>query len=506
MAWAAALGLASSAFGAWSANKDAKAARAQQDYQFRKQQEMQETNLDMMRGAQRTQEQENLYQRQMEGYNRNMMAQERQFELDYLEKNRKHLLEDRQMDIDRQIEEDKEAARIQQWNLENYLKRSNIAKEEREWAMKQLEESKAIVKGERDEEMKRFKEDREIKRMEREYTVGEYEKASSQAYAERDESLKNRAEIMKRISGMQSSLEKAASGLGAIPEIEQLKKSDIDNEINRRSDLYQSDVDRAADKMASIGEAGLIRGGIDRSSSGLGVRGDITRRIADEYQSARNRAYDDALNYITGRHDAYAKNVDDIIGRRQSVLREVGDVSGAGIQDMQNLKEGQSANTAMQYMPTNSAVYDRAITSADNYTRGDIGSANLSNSYEMQSRLANYSRPQSLVNQEGYNIGTAVMGPYSMSNQNPDNYLNNAQSIGNNMYNASATNFQNAQTNSYNASSGFGQDANKFINQQSAPQQFGVTGYKDNEAQYGPIGKPGIFSENGFFSQYNPWK
>ena len=506
MPWAAALGLAGSAFGAWSASKDAKAARAQQDYQFRKQQEMQETNLDMMRGAQRSQEEENAYQRQMEAYNRNVKAQERQFELDYLEQNRKYLLEERQMDIDRQIKEDKEAARIQQWNLENYLKRENIAKEEREWAIEQLEESKAIVKGERDEEMKRLMEDREMKRMEREYTVGEYEKASSQAYAERDESLKNRAEIMKRITGMQNAVEKAASGLGAIPEIEQLKKSDIDNEINRRSEQYQSDVDRAADKMASIGEAGLIRGGIDRSSSGLGVRGDITRRIADEYQSARNRAYDDALNYITGRHDAYAKNVTDIIGRRTSVLNEVGNVAGAGISDMQNLKEGLSGNAAMGYLPNNTAVYDRAVTSADNYTRGTINSANLSNPYQMQSRLAQYNRPQSMVRTDGFNIDSSVMGPYSMTNQNPDNYFNNAMTVGNNMYNSAATNYQNAQTNSYNASSGFGQDFNKFINQQSAPQQFGVTGYKDNEAQYGPIGKPGMFSENGFFSQYNPWK
>ena len=57
--FSAVLGLAGSAIGAASASRDAAAARAQQDYQFRKQQDLQEANLGMMRDARREQRMEN---------------------------------------------------------------------------------------------------------------------------------------------------------------------------------------------------------------------------------------------------------------------------------------------------------------------------------------------------------------------------------------------------------------------------------------------------------------
>jgi len=142
MLFTAVLGLAGSAIGAIGASRNAAAARAQQDYQFRKQQDLQEANLGLMRDAQRDQRAENEYQREMERFNRSLRSQEREFELGQLRQNQEYLMEDRRLDIERQVKEDREAAKIQQFNLENLLKRQDIAEDERQFAYNSLSKSK----------------------------------------------------------------------------------------------------------------------------------------------------------------------------------------------------------------------------------------------------------------------------------------------------------------------------------------------------------------------------
>ena len=464
MGFSAVLGLAGSALGAMQASRDAAAARAQQDYQFRQQMDLQRLNLGMMRDAQRDQREENAYQREMERMNRRIREQERDFELQQLRQNQDALMEQRRMDIERQILEDKEAAKLQQFNLENLLKRQDIAEEERAFAVEQLEQVKAIAAGERDDDMRRFLEERAMAQIERQYLMDQYENAQRQAMSERNEQLATRDEIFQNIYGYQAALNQTAAGLGMIPEIERVTGADIASEIDRRSAQYQSDVDRAADRVASVNEAALIRSGLDESTPGTARRGDIAARIANEYQSARNRAYDDALKYITGETGLLASNVNDIMKRRSGILAETANVAGAGIDQMMKVPQAASAVDATRYASlVPSGIYNRSISSANNFRAPvNIGSAAVAGT--LTPGIADYSRPTSLVNNAGFNIDSAIFNPYGVTVNDPNTYLGNAQSIGNNLYNAAATNYQNAQSRAFDASSGFGTSFNKFIN------------------------------------------
>lgn len=468
MAFSALLGLAGSAIGAIGASRDAASARAQQDYQFRQQMELQELNLGLMRDAQRDQREENSYQREIERMNRLIREQERDFELQQLRQNQDALMEQRRMDIERQIQEDKEAAKIQQFNLEQLLKRQDIAEEERAFALSQLEQAKAVAAGERDDDMRRFLEERAMAEIERQYLMDQYEGAQRQATAERNEQLATRDEIFNSIYGYQAALDQTAAGLGMIPEIERVTGADIASEIDRRSAQYQSDVDRAADRVASVNEAALIRSGLDESTPGTARRGDIAARIANEYQSARSRAYDDALKYITGESALMASNVNDIMKRRSGILSETANVAGAGIDQMMKVPQAASAVDAYrlaQMVP--SGIYNRSVSSANNYRAPvQIGTAAVAGS--MTPGIADYNRPTSLVNNAGFNLDSAIFNPYGVNTNDPNAYLSNAQSIGNNLYNAAATSSQNAAQRSYGASSGFGTQFNKFLNDQSA--------------------------------------
>jgi len=495
MPFSAILGLAGSAIGAASASRDAAAARAQQDYQFGKQMDLQNANLGMMRDAQRDQRAENEYQREMERFNRRLRSQEREFELGQLRQNQEYLMEDRRMDIERQVKEDKEAAKIQQFNLEQLLRRQDIAEDERQFAIQQLEQVKAIASGERDEDKRRFLEEREMARIEREFLTDQFNEAKGQAQIERNEQLQDRNAIMQSISGMQNAVQNTAAGLGYIPEIKQLTSADISSEIDRRTNQYQGDVDRAADRVASVGEAGLIRGGMDRSTQGTARRGDIAERIANEYQDARSRAYDDALRYITGEQSALTSNVDSIMKRRSGILGETANVAGAGIDQMMKVPQAASAVDAYrlaQMVP--SAIYNRNLESANDF-RAPVGISSAAIGGTMTPGIADYTRPTSRVSNAGFNIDSAIFNPYGVTTNDPNTYMSNAMNIGNNLYNAAATSASNAADRSYQASSGFGQSFNKFLNNQSQGAQFGITGVgADGTPSYGQTSGPGMFN------------
>ena len=140
-----------------------------------------------------------------------------------------------------------------------------------------------------------------------------------------------------------------------------------------------------------------------------------------------------------------------------------------------------------------SAIYNRNVSSAGNFRAPvQIGTAAVQGT--MSPGIADYTRPTSMVSNAGFNIDSAILPPYGITTNDPNTYMSNAMNIGNNMYNAAATSAQNAANRSYQASSGFGQSFNKFLNNQSQGQQYGITGVTDGKPTYGPVGQPGIFS------------
>ena len=457
MPWSAALGLAGSAFSAISASNTASAQMEMKQRELDQQRQFQQQQLSLAADAQRRQDEENAYRRQIEQMNRIIAQQERDYQLGQVEIEREQLMEERRADIERQLQEDRAAARQRQFQLEQLLENQDLAQEERDFAVRELEEAQAIAAGERDEEKRRLLEDRAMAQAQRDFLIGEFEAAKRQADQERQRDLAIQNQIMAQAQGLQSQLQGTAAQLGYVPEIPVLSEADIASEINRRTQQYQSDVDRAADRVASVNEADLIRSGLDESTPGTARRGEVAARLSQEYQNARQRAYDDALNYITGRQDAMSTNVANILDRRQAMLGETADISGAQLNTLQNLRNAQSATGVYDMAAAvPDGIYQRGLVSANDYRAPVNVGTSIYDGTRVGSGLAGYINPGSAATTAGLRVGSAVAQPISQTLQNPSTYYGNAQSIGNNILNQVSNNAATAYDRAAGASAGFG--------------------------------------------------
>lgn len=493
------LGLGASLIGSAQANSQANAQLAFQQYQFRQQMEMQRANMAMARDAQRRQTEENEYQRQIEQMNRLMAQQERQFQIQQNADYKNQLMAERREQIERQILEDKEAAKQREFQLQQLLQNQELRAEERDFAIQQLNEAKAIAAGERDDDMRRFMEEREMAKIEREFVINEYNDFKMQAQAERDQELAVRNQILGGINDLQFALYNTQQELGQAPQVAQLTQADIDREISRRQGQYESDIDRAADRVASVNEADLIRAGLDASSPGGRRRADITAQIGQEYQNARSRAYDDAMSYITGRTSALDQNVANIMANRGSILQETAGVAGAGLDQLQNIRQLPTATGAYQMAPNiRSAIYNRGISSANNYSAPvAIGSA-VYDGINVGPSIAQYRVPATAAYNQAAGVGSAIFNPYNVGMTAPGQYMTNAGQIGNQLLSSSTNMYNSAADRAYQASSGFGSALFDAIGTRP------ITGYDtNNNPIYGQ--SLGQRADNWINTQWNSW-
>lgn len=469
MPFSAALSIGANLLGSRSASRDARRDRRLQREQMAMQREFQEQQMAMARDAQAAQAEDNAYRRQIEQQNRLLAQQERQWQMQQLEQQRQMLLQERQADIDRQIQEDRAAARQRQFQLEQLLQNQELAEQEREFAVAQLREAQAVASGERDEDRRRFLEERAMAEANRDFVMQEYQQAQQQAMAERQRDVAIQDQILTQASALQEQLEGRASELGYVPEIPRLRQSDIDAEINRRSQQYLSDVDRAADRVASVNEAELIRGGIDRSTPATARRGEIAARLSQEYQNARQRAYDDALSYITGRQDTLASNVGNIMDRRQALLGETADIHGQELQALQNLRNARSAMGAFDMaaaVPT--GIHTRDLRSANDYRPPvDIDSA-IYDRANIGMGLANRIPLTSAANANWQSVGSAAnVNPASQTIGSPASIMNNAATTGNNILSNLTNQANQSRQRSINASAALASDITGLLADQS---------------------------------------
>lgn len=375
---------------------------------------------------------------------------------------------------DRQALMDQEARDIQLYRLREAARNRDLVASEREFAKMLLGQAQDTAASERDEEMARFLEDRDTRADERQFVVDQYEDYLRQAQAERDAEMGIRNQILAGADDLQSRLEATAAQLGYIPEIEQITPEMIDAEVSRRTGEYMSDVDRAAEAVASVNEADLIRAGIDVSTGATQRRGDIAARLAQEYQNARARAYDDAMGYISGRSNAMATNVGNIMDRRSAILGETANIAGTELGILQNLRQLPSATGAYQMASSiGSGILDRNISSAGDFrapvavnsalydASGAMSSGMSDYEYNLMNLMSgirsagNYSSPVginsaiynssvggslgsnygigSAASTAGLNLGTQVMMPYSQTLSNPMSYLTNSINSQNSM-------------------------------------------------------------------------
>lgn len=472
MAFSTVMGIAqlgSSLFGAMGANRRANQQYMLQMEQLRNQREQQEMQFSLARDAERRQQEENAYLREIEQMNRSIQQQERLFQMQEMEEYKNQVLAERRREIDRQIQADKEAARIQEFRLNQLLQNQDLRQEERDFAIEQLRNAQSIASGERDEEMRRFLEDRETAKIEREFLLEEYQGAQQRAKEEQAIDLALRDRIMGRTDSLRQTLQAAQAELGDVPEIERLTAGDIDAEIRRRQEAYMSDVDRAADRVASVNEADLMRAGLDRSTTGTARRGEVASRLAQEYQNARQRAYDDALRYISGEQDALTSNLNAIIGRRGAVLEETAGVEGTGIDTMLNLPGyASTVDTTRLASLVPSSILARDISSANNYRSPvAVSSALYDGMGAMTPGIDAGFRVGSsaAVNpQFAQGLQTGVYTPARQYLPDPSGYYTQAFQTGDNLLRTSTNMYSNAAERSRQASAGFGSSLAGFLN------------------------------------------
>lgn len=468
MVWSAALGLAGNIYASNQASKDAAAARADQMYIQRQQNDLANANMAMSLAADRERRENNAYLREIEQMNRGIAADERRYQQGLFEDYKKTLMDERQEQRERQILEDKEAARLATFRLEQILKNQDISQDERDFAISQLNEAKATASGERDEDLRRFLMEKDQKEIERDFVLREYDESKKQTQLERQEAMGRQDNIIAQINRMQGDLASAQSAMGLAPEMKQISERDFDQEYNARLASYTGDVDRAADRVASIGESDLIRRGMDQSTQATARRGEIAGRLASEYQNARVQARDDAMKYITGETNALNSNVNDILGRRGTMLKEVAGVSGAGIDQLSRISNAPTAASVYSNatsVPT--GVYNRAINSANNYSSPvNIGSG-IYNSQSPVVSTAGYMVNSSAATPYNTTIGSMQLSPAGMT-AGSMNGFGNATSIMNNLGNQFGSYADAMRTRAFNAGQGVGSNINDILKDNSS--------------------------------------
>lgn len=453
--FSAGLGLAGSIYGANKQAKAQAAALAQQQYEFERNREMQGANIAIALDDRRIQQEENAYQRAMERINRRKSGDERRYQISEFEAYRDRLLAERREVIERQILQDKEAARKAQFELEQYLQNRDLAQDERAEAIEALKQAQEIASGERDEDLRRLGEDRAKADIERQFYIDQYAQAQNQFQQERADQNAFRDLLMSRIDAAQQNALQFAAAMGMPPEVDYVDAGDFDAEYEARADEYLSDVDRAADRVASQAESTLVRRGMPDSTLARDTRRDVARGLSDQYTAARRKAYDDAMKYIGGKQGIMRQDRLDDQTRRANMISEYTGLQSMALNPLLNLPGMQSATGGYNLLAqTPTGIYDRQVVSANNYNTPIAIGTGIYDNMAIGSQLSGYLQPSSAASTGFFNIGSGIYNPLAQTIGNPANFFNNASNLQNAMLQASQANYANQMENSYLAGQG----------------------------------------------------
>jgi hypothetical protein len=432
-----------------------------QQYEFQQNRQLQD--LQMAVGGQRDERIYDDYNRwvQQTNFNRRESAGERQFEIDQLGEYKERLAAERNFQVSRQVDSDRDQAKQRLEALEERTRARGISQEERDFAKAELKHAQSIASGERDEELTRFYDDRYSKQQERDYELAEGNWAKQQALQERQYDIARYGDMYGRVDTMQGALEDAYAALGAAPELQQLTMGDFDQEYQDRASEYASDIDRAAQMVASQGEAGRMTRGMDAGTLTNDEKVELTRQLSDKYTNARRQAYDDAIQYISGKSDALSSNYGNIFKNRGSRLGEVSDVQGAGLDTLRTLRAPSSAVDAARFTTgADTGILDRRITSANDY-RAPVTLESLMNSYTqggLGSNLSGYQVTNKAATDRGItSIGSAIIAAVQGQLPGSDALYGNAGNLSNQRARLANSNADAARNEAYAAQADEGQ-------------------------------------------------
>lgn len=293
--------------------------------------------------------------------------QERQFQLDLLMQDRSRLESERgeaigYLDYNRSV-----AQQERGFDINRYNQNRATAGGERQQALDLLTQSQQVAQQERSEDRQQFNQNSQQAAQERNFQEREYMAMRQQAMQERMDSMNRRNQIDQATGQYGQALQTALESYGQLEPIDYLGEEDIAAEAGRREQVAVDDVNSMADRVASINEANLIRGGVDQSTRATDERERVTARLSDEMAKARQGARSEAVNYVSGINDQLRLGDEMERLRRGSGLQEIAQTYGVPLEMLMRSPELQTALGGPQFSQVGSAVYDRGIQSANDY-------------------------------------------------------------------------------------------------------------------------------------------
>lgn len=300
---------------------------------------------------------------------RNQMAQA--VERAKIEEQRKQRLAayqaERQYVVDRQVKVDKAQAEQYALELEAYLRNTGLAQDERETALSYLEAARQVASGERDDDLTRLRMERLTAQQEREFAIGELRNAQSIAAGERIEDLDYRDKILAQINDMSAALQTAYGQMGDLYAPAGPSEEEINATLARYDSNAIANVDRAADRVASQAEASLIDSGMARSTAGEMRRAEVARKLALDYDNARQAAQQQAMAYISGKESIKDQAFQRQVAARGTAMSEVQNLYGPLIQALVQSRGSLSANNYQAPVGVNSGNIIRDVRSANQF-------------------------------------------------------------------------------------------------------------------------------------------
>lgn len=276
-------------------------------------------------------------------------------------------MEERQYMLDRQVSLDRAAAQQREFQLNQLLRNQDLSQAERQYAIQMLEDARATAQGERDEDLMRFYQEREQAGSEREFSIDELRRTQDIARQERLEDVRIRDRVLSQSDQLRQALFETFGELGEGPAAPRMTQAMLDEEIGRRETRAMADADRAIDRVASVGEADLMRRGVERSSGAIAKRSEIAERGSALYAQARERARDEAFKYMSGVQDSLFRDYEGQLKERSVALQDTEKAYGTGLDIARMLPQAASANNYRSPVDVRSAVYSRQVRSGNDF-------------------------------------------------------------------------------------------------------------------------------------------
>ena len=265
-------------------------------------------------------------------------------------------------------EADRLAAEERARQLEKLIDDERTTKAERERALQELDYTRSIAAGERQYDVKQYESDQMLAQLEYQYRMQQYEEQRGIANSERQREIDQQERILREAGILRDTIDRTMRGMGDLAPLVRYGEDDVNAYTDEFFGAYQSDADRAVDRIASVNEAGLIQRGVDSSTTADESRKRLLQeQVIPLYETARANARRDAMGYVTSLQDNEVNAFNSEVQARAAQIDEQIRGNTAIIDIINNLKTPGSARVSDYLQLGTGTINPRSLTSAGTY-------------------------------------------------------------------------------------------------------------------------------------------